>query len=182
MQCRFSHGHIFVLFKENAYIYAEYYIFNIRQCEQNCKGSSCWESECEPEGQDLAFYSVGLNRAGDCLGKALVRWQPQKSPGVSFLWFHSAMPSPLFLFKLHVNETSPDIHHPLCWLILPCVPSIFSESAGKRHLKRKAGPEGALLGWAPMLTDLLILAYLFPVIRLLTACYQAVCENVLQPD
>lgn len=38
------------------------------------------------------------------------------------------------------------------------------------------------LGWAPVLTDLLILAYLSPAIRQLTARYQPVGENVLQPD
>lgn len=53
---------------------------------------------------------------------------------------------------------------------------------GKGNLKIKPGPECVPLDWTPALTDLLILAYLSPVIRLLTACYQPVGENVLQPD
>lgn len=65
----------------------------------------------------------------------------------------------------------------------PLLPPFSPKSARKkRHLKIKARPECAALGWAPVLTDLLILAYLSPAIRQLTACYQPVSENVLQPD
>lgn len=56
------------------------------------------------------------------------------------------------------------------------------EGWGEKHLKIKARPENVPLGWAPVLTDLLILAYLSPAIRQLTARYQPVSENVLQPD
>lgn len=58
----------------------------------------------------------------------------------------------------------------------------FRYQPGKENLKIKPGPECVPLDWAPVLTDLLILAYLSPAIRLLTACYQPVGENVLQPD
>lgn len=69
--------------------------------------------------------------------------------------------------------------------VLPTPPPSSAPSdikPGKGNLKIKPGPESVPLNWAPVLTDLLILAYLSPAIRLLTACYQPVGENVLQPD
>ena len=87
---------------------------------------------------------------------------------------------PLPLMLIHVPPLPPSDPHggarPTSFL---CA---FWYQPGKGNLKIKPGPECVPLDWAPVLTDLLILAYLSPAIRLLTACYQPVGENVLQPD
>ena len=85
-----------------------------------------------------------------------------------------ADPLPLVLINV-------PLHLPLTPMGAPTPPP-SSAPSDKGNLKIKLGPECVPLDWAPVLTDLLISAYLSPAIRLLTACYQPVGENVLQPD
>lgn len=92
-------------------------------------------------GQELAF------RAFSGVGEELFwwwmeRWQTEKPPGLSFLWFCSAVPSlslSLFKFKLYVTEMPKHTSSPL--LINPplCAFNSLWNQPGKRHLKERPG-------------------------------------------